>query len=68
MPTHPYQFLNRRGENSLNYRRRLMGFAISYRISKPSHYQHVAEQIVALDLVKEFDQFTPILDINQWIK
>ena len=54
-----YDSLNVKGEDSFLYRRRLQAFPILHRFDRSSNYIHVADQIVTLNLVNEFMDFTP---------
>ena len=59
MVTNNYKFLNFNNEDSSTFRYRLLAFAISHRFAKASHFIHVADEIIRLDLVDEFKQFDP---------
>ncbi len=57
MSTTHYDHLNVKGESDSLFRRRLQAFAILHRFDRASNYQHVAGQIVRLELIAEFNEF-----------
>ena len=59
MITSNFKSLNFNKEDSFTFRYRLLAFAISHRFAKPSHFIHVADEIVRLDLIDEFKRFDP---------
>ena len=53
-----YQQLNTKGEPASVYRKRLQAFAILHRFERASNYSVVAEKIVRLNLVAQFNEFS----------
>lgn len=57
MATPAYISLNVTGLSETQFNHHLQAFAISRRLSKVSHYRHVAEEIVRQELTTQFHAF-----------